>query len=52
MARIRGPVGLNLEAVTAPEIAVSIIAEFIAVRRNAPLADRSAEVRPGAKAAA
>jgi xanthine dehydrogenase accessory factor len=37
MARIRGPVGLNIEAVTAPEIALSIIAEVVAVRRNAPL---------------
>ena len=33
MARIRGPVGLNIEAVTAPEIALSIIAEIVAVRR-------------------
>ena len=38
LARIRGPVGLNLEAVTAPEIALSILAEFVAVRRNSPLA--------------
>jgi xanthine dehydrogenase accessory factor len=37
LARIRGPVGLNIEAVTAPEIALSIIAEIVAVRRNAPL---------------
>jgi xanthine dehydrogenase accessory factor len=37
MARIRGPVGLNIEAVTAPEIALSIIAEIVGVRRNAPL---------------
>ena len=37
MARIRGPVGLNIEAVTAPEIALSIIAEIVAVRRGAPL---------------
>ena len=37
MARIRGPVGLNIEAVTAPEIGASIIAEIIAVRRGAPL---------------
>jgi len=37
MSRIRGPVGLNIEAVTAPEIAASIIAEIIAVRRGAPL---------------
>jgi xanthine dehydrogenase accessory factor len=36
-SRIRGPVGLNIEAVTAPEIAASIIAEIIAVRRGAPL---------------
>jgi xanthine dehydrogenase accessory factor len=37
MSRIRGPVGLNIEAVTAPEIAAAIIAEIIAVRRGAPL---------------
>jgi len=37
LARIQGPVGLNIEAVTAPEIALSIIAELVAVRRGAPL---------------
>ena len=41
LARIRGPVGLNIEAVTAPEIALSIIAEIVAVRRGAPLAAES-----------
>jgi xanthine dehydrogenase accessory factor len=42
MTRIRGPVGLNIEAVTAPEIAASIIAEIIAVRRGAPLPEKPA----------
>jgi xanthine dehydrogenase accessory factor len=37
LSRIRGPVGLNIEAVTAPEIALSIIAQIVAVRRNAPV---------------
>ncbi len=42
LSRIRGPVGLNIAAVTAPEIALSIIAEIIAVRRNAPVPAKSA----------
>jgi xanthine dehydrogenase accessory factor len=41
LERIRGPVGLNLEAVTAPEIALSILAEFVAVRRNSSLAQKA-----------
>ena len=38
LARIKGPVGLDLEAVTAPEIGLSIAAELVAARRGSPLA--------------
>jgi xanthine dehydrogenase accessory factor len=34
LARIRGPVGLRIAAVSAPEIALSILAELVAVRRG------------------
>ena len=34
LARIRGPIGLRLAAVSAPEIALSVLAEIVAVRRG------------------
>ena len=37
-ARMRGPVGLNLGALTPPEIAMSIVAEMTALRRGVDLA--------------
>jgi len=40
LARIRGPVGLSIEAVTAPEIALAILAEIVAVRRGAALGQK------------
>lgn len=42
IARIKAPIGLNIEAETAPEIALSILAEIVAVRRASPLAARQA----------
>jgi xanthine dehydrogenase accessory factor len=42
LARIHGPVGLNIEAVTAPEIALSILGQIVAVRRGAVAAQKEA----------
>ncbi|MFQ3623119.1 MAG: XdhC family protein, partial [Acetobacteraceae bacterium] len=41
LARIRGPIGLAIEAVTAPEIALAIMAEIVAVRRHAAIVARA-----------
>lgn len=37
LARLRGPVGLNLGALTPPEIALAVMAELVALRRGADL---------------
>lgn len=40
LARIRAPIGLDIKAVTAPEIGLSIMAEIVATRRGAALGQR------------
>jgi xanthine dehydrogenase accessory factor len=47
IARIHAPVGLDIAAVTAPEIALSVMAEIVAARRGAALgAPRPAPAEP------
>jgi xanthine dehydrogenase accessory factor len=41
LQRIRGPVGLAIGAVSAPEIALSVMAEIVAVRRQGKLGSRT-----------
>jgi xanthine dehydrogenase accessory factor len=48
LARIHGPVGLDLGAVSAPEIGLSIIAQIVAAHRGAGLRERPAAAPPHA----
>ncbi|MBE9603321.1 XdhC family protein [Acetobacteraceae bacterium H6797] len=50
MARIHAPVGLNIEAVTAAEIALSIMAEVVAARRGAALGAPRQHAKPAVAA--
>jgi xanthine dehydrogenase accessory factor len=41
ISRIHAPIGLDIAAVTAPEIALSVLAEVVAARRGSALAERA-----------
>ena len=49
LERVRVPIGLDLGAQSAPEIALSIMAEILMVQRNASAMPISAKVRQGIK---
>jgi len=42
---VHAPIGLDIGAITPEEIAVAIVAEMIAVRRNVPVAGKSKSVQ-------
>jgi len=44
-ANVHAPIGLDIGAITPEEIAVAIVAEMIAVRRNVPVAGKSKSVQ-------
>ena len=48
LERVHAPIGLDIGAVTPEEIAVAIVAEMIAVRRNASIAGKSKSLYPQA----
>jgi xanthine dehydrogenase accessory factor len=49
LQRVRVPIGLDLGAQSAPEIALSIMAEILMVQRNASAMPISLKVRRGIK---
>jgi xanthine dehydrogenase accessory factor len=50
--RVYAPMGLEIGALSPEEIAISIVAELIAVRRNAAAAHKKVDVAPRAAVSA